>query len=228
MKYLITLLVGIATGAALAAATVYFNPFVSQQSVSPLAVSSGDTLNLGYTGVPSETVLYTNDGEQRVSPFPEGTSELWEHTVHRSRVAVVEMHSSRGLPVGVGIKFSSDSEATDVLNAEALVNSAWHIYLPGRGSLMVGQQENYWTYLRDIVTKARWSSGDSWRGAWSGVMTAGPNAIGTGRVFGGSGEFAGLEAEAVETLTASAYAADRGPVAMDGGLTISLPEAPRP
>ena len=172
--------------------------------------------------------MYTNNGDQSSAPFPQSVDELWEPTVRRSRVTVVELHNGRGLPIGVGVKFSSDSEETDVLNARAVVDSAWHIYLPDRGSLLVGQQENLWTYLREIVAKARWSSDEGWQGAWSGVLTSGPNPIGTGRVFGGSGEFSGLQAEAVETLVASAYSADRGPVAMDGSLTISLPgEAPR-
>lgn len=226
MKYLIALILGVVTGALVAVGGVYFNPLISQPSVSPLAVSAGNTLNLGYTGVPTEALLYTNDGEQSSAPFPEGAEELWESTINRTRVAVLELHNGRGLPVGVGVKFSSDSEDTDVLNAKALVDSAWHIYLPERGSLFVGQQENYWTYLRDVVAKTRLGGEQDWRGKWTGVMTIGPNAIGTGRVIGGSREFANLEAEVVETLTASAYSADRGPVAMDGSLTISLPAAP--
>ena len=228
VKYFVALILGLLVGAALGVLAVYMNPFVAKQSVSPLAVSSGETLNLGYTRVPSESVLFTNDGAQSASPFPGDAAELWESTIRHSRVRVVELHSSRGLPVGLGIKFSSDSEATEVLNGRALVDSVWHIVIPGRGSLLVGQQENYWSYLRDVVAKARWSSDDNWGGAWSAVTTAGPNAIGTGRVFGGFGEFANLEAEAVETVTATAYSAERGPVAMDGGLTISLPAAPRP
>ena len=228
MKHILALIAGILIGAASLVALLYMNPFVTQNSVSPLAVSAGNTLSLGFTRVPSEAVLYTNSGEQSSAPFPQSVDELWEPTVRHSRVTVVELHNGRGLPVGVGVKFSSDSEETDVLNARAVVDSAWHIYLPGRGSLLVGQQENLWAYLREIVAKARWSSKEGWRGAWNGVMTSGPNAIGTGRVFGGSGEFSGLKAEAVETLTASAYSADRGPVAMDGSLTISLPsESPR-
>ena len=46
MKYLISLLVGIVSGAALFLAALYFNPFGASQSVSPLAVSSqGPVLN---------------------------------------------------------------------------------------------------------------------------------------------------------------------------------------
>ena len=54
-------------------------------------------------------------------------------------------------------------------------------------------------------------------------MTSGPNALGTARVVGGSGAFAGIEAEAVDALTASAYSVDAGPVDADGQLVIELP-----
>jgi len=54
-------------------------------------------------------------------------------------------------------------------------------------------------------------------------MTQGPGALGTGRVSGGNGEFAGMASEAVESLRARAYSAEFGPVSMDGNLTITLP-----
>jgi hypothetical protein len=53
-------------------------------------------------------------------------------------------------------------------------------------------------------------------------MTSGPGALGTAAVSGGTGEFAGLESEAVEALHASAYSVSQGPVAMDGRLTIDI------
>ena len=228
MKYLIALLVGIVLGAAAFIVALYLNPFGASQSVSPLAVSSQQQLSLNFTGVPSESVLYTNSGEYTASPHPEKTAELWESTLRKSRVAVVQLANGRGKPIGVGIKFSSDSEDTQILNSLAIVDSVWHIYIPGRGTLFVDQRENYWSYLRDVVIKARWNSADSWRGAWNRVMTSGPNAIGTGRVRGGNGEFAGIESEAVESLKATAYSVNRGPVAMDGSLAITLPDTRSP
>ena len=226
MKYLVSLIIGVLVGLAAFVAAMYFNPFSGAQSVSPLAVSEQQQLNLNFSAVPSDSLLFTNDGESAVMPHPEKTAELWEATVRNSRVAVVQLDNSRGEPVGLGIKFSSDSESTRVLNSEVIVDSAWHIYLPGRGTLLVGQQENYWTYIRDVVVKAEWNSADNWRGNWNRVMTSGPNAIGTGRVLGGSGEFAGLDSEAVESLSATAYSSRSGPVAMDGSLAITLPDTP--
>ena len=108
------------------------------------------------------------------------------------------------------------------------MDSAWHVYVPELGSYFVDQRENYWAYIRDIVISARLNSADSWRGNWIGVLTSGPNALGTGRAYGGSGALAGIDSEFVETLTATAYSAETGPVAIDGELAMSLPKTGSP
>jgi hypothetical protein len=89
--------------------------------------------------------------------------------------------------------------------------------------MFVDQIENFWSYLREIVVPARWSSGDSWRGTFFRIMTQGPGALGTARVTGGSGKFDGMSSEAVESLTARAYSALDGPVSMSGSLTMTVP-----
>ena len=225
MKYLITLLLGMLVGAALFVAGLYFNPFAAKQTISPLALPDGRIIDLSFANVPAEMVLYTNNGQSVSKPHPARVQQLWESTVQNSRVSVVSLTSARGEPAGIGVKFASESEDTRPLQAKALVNSAWFVYLPGRGSLFVQQTENYWAYLRDIVVPARWSSSDSWRGAWHRITTSGPGALGTARVDGLSGEFAGLVAEAVESVDAKAYSAVDGPVGMTGALSISISPA---
>jgi hypothetical protein len=150
-------------------------------------------------------------------------AELWEPAIVDTRIAVNLLTSSRGEAIGLGIKFSTDSEQTRLISSQALVDSVWHIYLPGQGTLLVHQVENFWSYLREVVVPARWSSGDNWKGSFFRIMTQGPNALGTGRVTGGTGNFSGMSAEAVESLTAQAYSAIDGPVSMYGSMTITLP-----
>jgi hypothetical protein len=225
MKHAISLLIGILFGAVLFVFGMYYNPFAEKQMVSPLAVSQDEQLDFTYTTVPGETILYTDNGETIVDTHPDRVAELWEPTIVNTRIAVTVLNDGRGQVAGLGIKFSSDSEETSVINSRALVNSAWHIYVPGRGTLLVDQIENYWSYLREIVVPARWSSGDNWRGSFFKIMTHGPGALGTARVTGGTGKFAGISSEAVETLTARAYSANDGLVSANGGLTISLPQA---
>ena len=224
MKYAAALILGLLTGVALFVMGLYYNPFTDQQSISPLAVSSDRVLDLTYSSVPGEGILYTNDGESTAEPHPNRVVELWEAAVADTSVHVTTLYDARGLMAGIGVKSSTPSEVTNVLAGEALMSSTWHIYLPGSGTLVIDQTENLWSYLRNIVIPAHSSSGDNWKGSFHGITTAGPGALGTARVTGGSGIFAGLTSEAVESLTAKGYSAETGPVAMSGGLTITVPE----
>jgi hypothetical protein len=222
IKYVAGLLLGLVMGVAAAAALLYFNPLAARNPLSPLSVSNNTMLSLGYSGVAKDAILYTNGGESRVQPHPERVRELWEAPIRLTEVLVTVLRDSRNRPAGIGIKFSSDSEKTRLINGEALVDSAWHIHLVERGSLFVDQTENYWNFLRNIVLPAYWSSARHWKGVWNGNMTVGPGALGTAAVTGGTGEFAGLESEAVEAVHASAYSVAQGPVAMEGRLTIDV------
>lgn len=223
MKYLAALLLGVLAGIAMFFAGLYYNPFAAGATVSPLAVSGQNLMDLSYAAVPAESIAFTNDGESLIKQYPATIAVLWEPTVKYTWVSAVLLSDARGLPAGFGFKFSSESERTRLLTSDALVDSVWHIYLPDRGTLFVAETENYWAYIRDIVIPARWGSGKNWRGNWHRITTVGPNAIGTGRVAGASGEFAGIDGEAVEMLTARAYSALEGPVAMSGNLLVSMP-----
>lgn len=223
IKYLVALIVGMALGVAVFLGLLYYNPLTTQQRLSPITVTDNEVVKLGYSVAAKDTLIYTNDGESRVDPHPAKVQQLWEAPIRRTRAIATVLTDSRGQAAGIGIKFSSDSESTNILNGQAIVDSVWHIYMPERGSLFVAQSENFWSYLREIVIPAYWSSADSWRGIWRGNVTAGPGALGTASVVGGSGEFAGLRSEGVEALNAKAYSVELGPVAVDGELSIEIP-----
>ncbi|MBT8080656.1 MAG: hypothetical protein KJO31_18895 [Gammaproteobacteria bacterium] len=225
MKYLVSLLLGVVAGMSVLAAALYFNPFAAPARVSPLAVSESSIMGLSFSVVPSESLILTNDGDSMDNTHPDRVQELWEPAVRKSQAMVTLLTDRLGEPIGIGVKISSISEDTRITNSEFLVDSVWHVYLPGRGSFFVDQVENRWSYYHEIVIPAWWSSSDSWRGNWRNVMTVGPNALGTARVTGANGAFAGLQTEAVEALAAKAFSIDSGPVAITGNLTISLPGA---
>ena len=224
MKYAIALFAGLLSGALLLVLAVYHNPFAGKATVSPLAVTDDRVIDLAFSAVPSEGLLYTDHGESVVSPYPARVAELWEPAIVDTSLFVTRLKDSRGAEAGIGIKFLSRSEETRLLKGEAIANSIWHVYLPGQGTLLIDQTENYWSYLRDIVVPAHLSSGDSWRGSFYRVMTSGPSALGTARVTGGSGMFSGLTSESVESLSAEGYSARSGPVSMQGNLTLAIPE----
>jgi len=203
MKYVISLLLGALLGALLFSLALYYNPFAAQSTISPLSVTQDRVMNLSYSAVASDAILYTDDGESIITTQPDRVADLWELAIIDTRVFVTTLRNTRGEVVGV--------------------NSVWHVYLPGQGTFLIDQSENYWSYIHDIVIPARWSSGDNWKGSFHKIMTSGPGALGIARVTGGSGEFAGQSTEAVESLTASAYSALEGPVSMNGSLTIVAP-----
>ena len=223
MKYILSLLLGLATGVALFVAGLTYNPMFGKRGLSPLAVTDSQTIILGYPVVATEAIVYTNDGESRIRPHPEKVLQLWEAPIRQTSVAAVVLWDSRNQTAGLGIKVSSASEDTRLLEGQALVNSIWYLYLPGRGSLFIDQNENYWDYLRDIVIPAYRSSADTWRGQWLGNLTAGPGALGTARVTGGSGDFLGLSMVGVESQSIRAWRVDRGAISGEGQLAIELP-----
>ena len=222
MKHAIAYVLGLAVGAALFLLALYHNPFAGKATISPLSMSDQQLLDFSFSAVPGESIAFTNDGESRVKPHPQGIAELWEPAVRHTTILVALLSDSRGVPAGVGVKFASESEQTNLLASEALMDSVWHLYMPGSGTLFVDQTENLWGYFRNIVLPARWNSADSWRGTWYGITTVGPGALGTARVTGGSGRYADLASEGIESWRAQAYSSLRGPVAMEGHLTIAV------
>ncbi len=228
MKYLISLLLGITVGGAIACAVLVYNPTAGTASLSPLSVSSQTLMQLSYSGVTERSIAYTNNGESAAKPNPAKILQLWEAPVSQTDVFMAQLSDARGQPVGFGIKYMSKSESTNVLQGKAMVDSIWHVVMPGRGSFFVGQSENYWDYLKNVVLPAHWSSADSWKGNWTGNTTAGPGALGLASVVGGSGEFTGRTADAVESLSARAYSTRLGPVSLDGTLLIEMHQQEEP
>jgi len=226
MKYIVALLLGFLTGAAIFAVGLAYNPLVAKRTLSPLAVTDSQTVTLSYSPVAAEAIMYTNDGESRVSPNPEKIQQLWEAPIRQTNAMAMLLLDGRSQAAGLGIKISSASEDSELIKGRALVNSVWYVYLPGRGSFFVEQSENYWDYLRDIVLPAYRNSANTWKGTWMGNVTAGPGALGTARVVGGSGEFEGLEMLGVESLSVRAWRVEDGLIAADGQLTIELPTNP--
>jgi hypothetical protein len=66
MKYAVSLFVGLIIGIALFVMGLYYNPFVGNPSVSPLAISDLELVNLSYSLVPNESIIFTNNGEANV------------------------------------------------------------------------------------------------------------------------------------------------------------------
>jgi hypothetical protein len=223
MKYLISLLVGLLCGVALFTFGLFNNPFAAERGVSPLSVSDSAVTSLSFTRVPGNSIAYTNNGETRIEPHPKSIAELWNGPVRLTDTMLTELHNARGQTVGIGVKFSSRSEKTRILQGKALVDSVWYVYIPDRGSLFIEQSENYWPFIQDVVFPAYRNSANSWKGTWFGDLTDGPGALGIARVTGLSGTFQGSTMEAIESMDVRAYSTNKGPVSAEGRLLIAMP-----
>jgi hypothetical protein len=223
MKYLVSLVLGLVVGAALFVAGLLYNPFIADRGLSPLSITNAQVIALNFANVPVESIAYTNNGESMHSPYPEKVLQLWEAPIRRTSAMATVMRDARNQVAGVGVKFSSDSESTRLLNGEAIVESVWYVYLPAHGSLFIEQTENYFPFIREVAFPAWRSSANSWRGSWMGDLTAGPGVLGTAAVSGGSGRVDGLIMAGVESMSVRAFSADSGLVSAEGRLIIELP-----
>ncbi|MBT8091647.1 MAG: hypothetical protein KJN77_01335 [Gammaproteobacteria bacterium] len=220
MKRIVPLVLGFLVGVALFAFGLTHNPFLAKREASPISVSDNAVTSLSFDSVAARSVFLTNNGKSRMVPNPKDAQRLWEAPVRLSQVMLTVLNDAPGQPAGLGLKFSSRSEKTRLLYGEALVDSVWYVYLPGRGSLFIDQTENYWGFINDIVIPAYKNSANSWKGSWFGDLTIAPGARGAARVTGGSGALQGSELAAVESLSVTAYSADIGPVVAEGRLLI--------
>lgn len=224
MKYIIALVLGILAGVVLFAVGMLYNPFISDRGVSPLSVTDAEVITLNFSSVPSDSIVYTNDGESLQKPNPDKVLQLWEAPIRQTSAMVTIVRDGRNRAAGLGVKFASRSERTRLLHGDAIVDSVWYVYLPEHGSLFVQQTENYWSFLREVAFPAWRSSGNNWRGSWFGDLTAGPGVLGTAIVSGGSGRVKGLEMAGVESMSVRAFSAATGLVAADGRLVIEIPD----
>ena len=224
MKYVVSLVLGLLVGAAIFVLVLFYNPFIADRGLSPLSVTNAEVIALSFSNVPAETIAFTNDGESLHRPHPEKVLQLWEAPIRKTSAMATVMRDGRNRVAGIGVKFSSESESTNLLSGEALVDSAWYVYLPQHGSLFIEQTENYFPFIREVAFPAWRSSVNSWRGSWLVDLTTGPGALGTAAVTGGSGRVEGLQMEGVESISVRAFSADAGLVSSEGRLIIELPE----
>ncbi len=228
MKNWMSLLLGFVSGCVLFLTALYFNPMGKAHTVSPLAVVDAQRFEFNYSLNPTHSLLFTNNGNSRVRPFPVKVQELWEPTIGDTEALVTVLHDSENKAVGVGVKFSSLSDESRVLGGKMLVNSVWHLYAKNAGSAFIEQTENQWPYLMGVIIPAKLNSlikfGDAgeWEGVWFGNMTVGPNALGTAKVTGGTGILSGVSAEAVEFVYAAKFSDASGPIAETAKLTVAV------
>lgn len=219
MKYLLTATVGLAAGAVLACAALYFNPLTAAQSPEPGA----EDRRLQYE-YPSQSSLLTHGGRLRLPVAPAGVERLWENTIRRSLLHVVELTDADG-PAAVATRISLPSRQTDLLRRGMIIRDRWLVTVPGEGSFMLEADTNLWPLLRDHVVPV-WYLGRAWAGPASYQPTVGPGRRDAARADGLTGRFEGTEGSAVERFRLESFSRHAGPEKLVGELHLRWIEPP--
>lgn len=185
MKYLFTLLAGIALGAAAAAALLYYNPLTRAGTAS----LPDETVVLEY-GLPrANALVITHGGMSNLPLAPHGVPELWESTIAKVGLSVVSLTGPDGEARALASRVSVPSAATDLLLGGAIVADYWLVTVPGEGSFFVHADNNLWPYLKEIVLPVQYL-GRITQGQASYTPTVGPRPGNTAAVYGATGRFA--------------------------------------
>ena len=227
MKYLLTLLLGMLAGAALAAAVIWFNPFAGERG-APVAPAGAVTDRWHFDLGAESTPVIAHSGERRLVRRPETVSELWETPIRGVTSGVLVMRDEDDAIAGVASRVGAWSREADPLRSGALYDSVWLLSLPGRGLAFVTQREDYWSLLREVAVPSAVRR-EAWQGSFETTPAAGPSSGGAARVHGASGALDGVQGSLVARYALGDYDPRVGPTAMTAELLVSLaPSEPDP
>jgi len=223
MRYVLTFIAGLLLGGAVAATGLYFNPLTGE---STRESNVGDWV-LGYGSPISEALAFTHGRDSRLPSRPAMVPELWENTINRSLLSVMELSDAQGVPVGLASRISVPSEATELLSSGVMLTDQWLVTIPGQGSLFIHADSNLWPFFKENLIPV-WYVGRPWAGPKTYALTAGPEPGGVARVVGASGRFTGVQGSAVERYRLEEFTPGAGPERFRAELALTLPPAREP
>ncbi len=224
MKYLITFLVGLAVGGAIALTGLHFNPMSSNQGTGPGA----DDWSLNYAMPSDDMLLLTHGGRLRLPVTPAGAPDLWESTLRGTFLQAAVMRDADDREV-LATRISVSHGQGNLIRDGLPVRDRWLITVPGEGSLSVDADSNIWPMVRDHLLPV-WYLGRDWSGPQTLHAVVGPGLRNTAVVDGLTGRFAALSGSAVEHLELQQVSPNARSARYGGALHVRLnvdaPDAP--
>jgi hypothetical protein len=219
MKYLLTWLLGLATGAALAVALLWFNPLADRDGPQ----AGRDALALGYHFPAPDALLLTHGGRIRLPVRPDSAPALWENTIRRTLVHAHVLYREDGAPYALASRVTAQSSDTDLLRRGLLLDDRWLVTVPGEGSMLIDARSNIWPLVRDHLLPVWYLSRD-WQGPATVRPTSGPGLGSSAVVQGLSGRFAGRAGSATESWSINGLGADARSTSIEATLHLRLLE----
>lgn len=199
MKYVVSLVVGLILGAAVALALLYFNPLTQYQS-APL---NDPERTLDYKLAGADVWLSTHDDRPELPVVPRDVSLLYEDGIRGTWLSAFGINDDSLPGLAAATRISVPSAESEFFRSGLLVEDFWLISVPGSGSMFVHAMSNQWPLVRDTVVNVDWL-GRAYSGPGAYDPTRGP-AKGDAEVFGLTGAYDGVEGRAREHLSLESY-----------------------
>lgn len=214
-KYVVTILAGIAVGAAVGLGLVYVNP---------LTAAATDELGrfdrvLRYDYPSDRVLMLTHAGIAPMPTTPKGVPELWESSIRSAASGLIAVPGDDSGPAVFASKIVVPSKRTDLLSTGVVLDDYWLVTIPGTGSLFVLGDSNVWPAIKENLLPVT-LLGRPWSGPRSYRTTEGPGVRGTALVVGATGRFAAAEGSAIETFELKEFDRTRGVAGFTGELHI--------
>lgn len=197
MIKLVVATVGLLIGIFLGAALLMLNPVILTQpgpvglegAVRSLEWGSGDGFR-GFELTPSGLLGLDAGRDSRAFAEP---------GIRFARVEVVGLSGEGGSLAALGVRLSWIARPNSLLQARLGVATAWNIVWPEKGTMFLAGSENFWSPLRDGL----WSAvrGRGFQPRPKGYVLPPVPGMGSSKLMGGSGEFAGAHGAFRERFT---------------------------
>jgi len=145
---------------------------------------------------PDDGIALTHSGHLPVAIGPPGVIPLSEPAIDRGFALVLNVHDSHGEIIGFAVELEVHPEG-DMLAEDLRWDTEWLLVIPGRGILILHQQEHSGELGPKVIDTIVNSAAD-WTGDWTVQTTVGPQPDGRGVVVGGTGEFDGAQGSFIE------------------------------
>jgi len=154
----------------------------------------------------ADGIAITHGGRMPLGAAPPGVGLFDAKAIERGFVLVANTRDRDGDIVGFAVELEVHPER-DMLAESLSWDSEWILVLPGRGMLILHQQEHS-SVLGPKVINPVLETGVPWEGRWQIQTTVGPRPDKRGIIIGGTGEFAGASGSFVEIDTLHRFTPD--------------------
>ncbi len=155
---------------------------------------------------PEDGIAVTHGGRLPLGIAPPGVAALSDPAIERGFALLLNMHDANARIIGFAVELEVHPEA-DMLAQDLRWDTEWLLVIPGRGTLILHQQEHSGELGQKVINTMR-DTGKDWVGDWTVQTTVGPLADGRGLILGGTEEFEGASGSFVEIDHLTRYSVD--------------------